>query len=700
MADEIITREELVDAKADAKDLGECVNGNETGIVTPRYGDPYPTLPAAIQKIESVGGLVSAPNLTALQAITPIYNHQLGLDESTGNLYRWNSLATPSPQWVATGRNYINDAKTYADQQDLVIDANAKRHVQIPKEVSQLLINKSPDITQPKFGDITTGGTASGVAIGTYILINPAATTTTIKRISILSSITSGDVEIRKYSKSGTTFTMLSSIATLHVSKVGINEFGVNDFLPFTVNAGEYLAATVKTAGAMALIGSSTNDVYYSNASIGTGPITGTTGKFNLKFAFFDTNGSERAQAFIDYLETVSNESEVNFDNILVDYAGNLGLSTTPSEKPNTNNGIGHMCIGKPVTGFGSVSQVEVYSASAGTAQIGVYSKSGQIFTRKRYKDITLSAGLNTILLDLAVGNGDYIGIRTSVIGQVEYENNTVGHDGMYLSTNNTNPNSFTSSTSSPLTAYAYQLRFTLALKMLSSEAALKPWIGKKYVSFGDSITWYNGRTFYPSHNEAGTIAKGYQSYIVDALGCTLDNQGESGWTMPGIFASRVNTYNFSDVYAVTITAGANDHKNSVPVGTVQSIGSAFNLSSYAGALQASIEKIINSNKDTKIFLITPIRGWYSQATADAITGEMQGVKLLSVRYADVMKEIGALYGLHVIDFYNEVGFNDLNKNTFLGDNAQTEAENYLLHPNNKGYQRMGELIVSKLKGF
>ncbi|WP_265937517.1 hypothetical protein [Acinetobacter baumannii] len=103
---------------------------------------------------------------------------------------------------------------------------------------------------------------------------------------------------------------------------------------------------------------------------------------------------------------------------------------------------------------------------------------------------------------------------------------------------------------------------------------------------------------------------KGYQSYIVDALGCTLDNQGESGWTMPGIFCIKLNTYNFSDVYAVTITAGANDHKNSVPVGTVQSISSAFNLSSYAGALQASIEKIINSNKDTKIFLITPIRGW------------------------------------------------------------------------------------------
>ncbi|MDC4705196.1 hypothetical protein NQ847_06840 [Acinetobacter baumannii] len=42
---DIITRVELEEAKVDAKDLGECVNGNETGIVNPRYGDPYPTLP-------------------------------------------------------------------------------------------------------------------------------------------------------------------------------------------------------------------------------------------------------------------------------------------------------------------------------------------------------------------------------------------------------------------------------------------------------------------------------------------------------------------------------------------------------------------------------------------------------------------------------------------------------------------------------
>ncbi|MEW7863939.1 hypothetical protein AB2R46_18520, partial [Acinetobacter baumannii] len=45
MADSIITKQELIDAQKDAKDLGECVNGNESGIVTPRYGEAYPTLP-------------------------------------------------------------------------------------------------------------------------------------------------------------------------------------------------------------------------------------------------------------------------------------------------------------------------------------------------------------------------------------------------------------------------------------------------------------------------------------------------------------------------------------------------------------------------------------------------------------------------------------------------------------------------------
>lgn len=158
MADEIITKQELIDAKPDVKSLGEAANGNETGIVIPRYGASYSTAPAAIQKIqidganaiqafqnsgssaiqsfqtnsgsaittfqteandaiskvESTGGLISVPTLTALQAITSAYANQSAIVEATGAYYRWNASGTP-PSWVATGRNFLTEANTYAD---------------------------------------------------------------------------------------------------------------------------------------------------------------------------------------------------------------------------------------------------------------------------------------------------------------------------------------------------------------------------------------------------------------------------------------------------------------------------------------------------------------------------------------------------------------------------------------------------------
>lgn len=150
MADELITKQELIDAKPDVKNLGEAANGNETGIVTPRYGAPYSTAPAAIQKIqtdgtnaiqsfqtsadsmldafqtesataiqkfENTGGFISAPTLTALQAIVPTYDYQLARVDETGDEYRWNPALTTTVKWEPTGRNYIQDSKVYTDNE-------------------------------------------------------------------------------------------------------------------------------------------------------------------------------------------------------------------------------------------------------------------------------------------------------------------------------------------------------------------------------------------------------------------------------------------------------------------------------------------------------------------------------------------------------------------------------------------------------
>lgn len=116
---EVITKEQLENASVDAKDLGECVHGNESGIVTPRIGDPYPTLPAAIAAVENKGGYIAAPTLAALNAIVPEFNHQVARVDESGDEYRWDPSATPLAKWVPTGKNWLNAAKAYADANPL-----------------------------------------------------------------------------------------------------------------------------------------------------------------------------------------------------------------------------------------------------------------------------------------------------------------------------------------------------------------------------------------------------------------------------------------------------------------------------------------------------------------------------------------------------------------------------------------------------
>lgn len=110
---EVITKEQLENARVDAKDLGECVHGNESGVVTPRIGDPYPTLPAAIAAVENKGGYISAPTLAALNVIVPEFNHQVARVDESGDEYRWDPSVTPLAKWVPTGKNWLNAAKTY-----------------------------------------------------------------------------------------------------------------------------------------------------------------------------------------------------------------------------------------------------------------------------------------------------------------------------------------------------------------------------------------------------------------------------------------------------------------------------------------------------------------------------------------------------------------------------------------------------------
>ncbi|MEI1723934.1 SGNH/GDSL hydrolase family protein [Acinetobacter baumannii] len=109
----ILTSEMFENLHRDFIDTGKAIN--IIGIISPRYGEPFKSLPLVSKEAENRGGYISAPTLTALQAIVPSYNWQLARDDSTGDEYRWNPAASPNPKWEPTGRNYLKDAKSFAE---------------------------------------------------------------------------------------------------------------------------------------------------------------------------------------------------------------------------------------------------------------------------------------------------------------------------------------------------------------------------------------------------------------------------------------------------------------------------------------------------------------------------------------------------------------------------------------------------------
>lgn len=240
----------------------------------------------------------------------------------------------------------------------------------------------------------------------------------------------------------------------------------------------------------------------------------------------------------------------------------------------------------------------------------------------------------------------------------------------------------------------------TVSTKNIKKENTLKQstkFLNKKFVTFGDSITWYDCQTFFPSHIETGQVAKGYQTYMREELGCTVDNQGTNGYSMPEMLPV-IKDYNFANTDFVTLTSGANDHRLGVAVGTVQPKGSEFDTSTYAGAMQSAIEHILNANKDIKLYLLTPIQGWYNEYnTLNVPNTSSSAVGVLSEEYPNMMIKIAKLYGLPILDWYHKSRINQSNKTYLMGDNPAV-FKAYVLHPTQKGYKKMADVLIPFLK--
>ncbi|NLD32793.1 MAG: SGNH/GDSL hydrolase family protein [Trichococcus flocculiformis] len=219
----------------------------------------------------------------------------------------------------------------------------------------------------------------------------------------------------------------------------------------------------------------------------------------------------------------------------------------------------------------------------------------------------------------------------------------------------------------------------SIKAKLAPAETVVSRFLGKKYLSIGDSITWYHGKVL------AGTSTTciGYQQVLVDRLGVVLTNVGVSGMCMGGGIANS-----FMDVYMnhdytlydlITIALGVNDICYKLrPMGAIAPRLGTFDINTFFGAFQTAIEFIQTQNPEATLVLMTPMQ--------QSKVAEPNSLGNYLTDVVDAIVALGRLYGLTVCDLYSNSGFNPITMPSYTID---------LLHPNNPGMAREGRFLCS-----
>lgn len=200
---------------------------------------------------------------------------------------------------------------------------------------------------------------------------------------------------------------------------------------------------------------------------------------------------------------------------------------------------------------------------------------------------------------------------------------------------------------------------------------------GSRIVTFGDSITWFDGKIV------DGVLYRGYQAYMRQA-GATIRNEGQGYLTFaPNTKAGNIyeqivtNRYDFTNVDIVTIAAGTNDVAFNVPLGVVGGRhDTTFDTHTSLGALRAIIEYIRMNYPRTEIYLFTPLQN----ATRDMDKHEIITNGIIAI--ADI-------YSLPRLDLFRMSGLGKYTYELYTRDG---------LHPNNEGFHMIGKRIVRMME--
>lgn len=203
------------------------------------------------------------------------------------------------------------------------------------------------------------------------------------------------------------------------------------------------------------------------------------------------------------------------------------------------------------------------------------------------------------------------------------------------------------------------------------SSGISNPWAGRRWTALGTSIT------------AAGL----YTGPLAAQLGATLTNLGYSGGRISGPASgggleiyTRVASVP-ADAELITMEAGINDFRTSVPLGTPADITTA----TFHGALFRAGADILAVNPRRVLVYLTPYANSEGSAP-DWDTPNANGNTL--VQFQQAVRDIAARLGCPVIDVGAESGLSAQTATFYLSDG---------LHPNAAGGKRMADFIYDRL---
>jgi lysophospholipase L1-like esterase len=251
------------------------------------------------------------------------------------------------------------------------------------------------------------------------------------------------------------------------------------------------------------------------------------------------------------------------------------------------------------------------------------------------------------------------------------------------------------------------------------------------WVAIGDSITYLNDH-----QNETGNrITKGYMTLISEKHPqVEYINQGHNGWTSVNI-ADKIESLGLVKADVYTVFLGTNDWWQGKVLGSITDYEQNTGTGTVYGSFRVISNKLRQLNKKARVILITPMQRGdfvYINSAKNNAYGSYKPKKDQTLeQFANAIVDIGKLEKFPVVDLYHDSGITLENMVNFKKlKEPQTETyKNYAypeyttipfdpakdeypypveaanmtydgLHPSDKGYQVIADMLVAKWKGL